>query len=63
MAKEIKIVIGKGGKVKMLADKASSGETAAFTEKLAKELGEIEERHKSGHVVSNETKNELKQEN
>jgi hypothetical protein len=45
--KEIKLIFGKGGQVKVL-DKGlkSGGSSAKFTEKLADELGEIEERHK-----------------
>jgi hypothetical protein len=45
MAGEIKLIIGRGGKVKIL-DKAKNA--AGFTEKLAKELGQVEERHKGG---------------
>lgn len=44
--KEIKIVFGKGGKVKMLAGGSKGKGTANFTEKLSKELGVTEERHK-----------------
>lgn len=50
--KEIKIRFGKGGKTTITASKASAGEVAQFTEKLAKELGAIEERHKGGHYES-----------
>ena len=48
MSKEIKITIGNGGKVKITTAKGSASESAGFTEKLAKDLGDIEERHK-GH--------------
>ena len=44
--KEIKLVISKGGKTKILAGGAGGAGTAAFTEKLAKELGQVEERHR-----------------
>lgn len=50
--KEIKIRFGKGGKTKITSDKASAGDSAQFTEKLAKELGSIEERHKGGQYHS-----------
>lgn len=46
MAKEIKIVIGKGGRTKILAPGVKGQGTADFTEDLAKTLGETEERHK-----------------
>jgi hypothetical protein len=45
MAGEVRLIISKGGKVKIL-DKAKNA--AGFTEKLAKELGQVEERHKGG---------------
>jgi hypothetical protein len=56
--REIKIVISKGGKLKML-DK--DGTSAQFTEKLAKELGQTEERHKGGNYTQNEQNTEIQQ--
>jgi hypothetical protein len=47
--KEIILVIQKGGKVKILAEGQAGQGTAEFTEKLAKDLGQIEERHKGTH--------------
>lgn len=55
---EIKLIIPKGGKVKIL-DKGKNA--AAFTEKLAKELGSIEERHKGGHFEENTTTQNVEQ--
>lgn len=54
--KEIKLIFGKGGRVKVLDQglKKSGGSSAKFTEKLAEELGEIEERHK-GEVFEEQT--------
>lgn len=46
--KEIKINIAKGGRTKILAKGTNGIGTENFTEKLAKELGSIEERHKGG---------------
>lgn len=60
MAKEIKLIV-KGGKVKVLAKGASAQEAASFTEKLSKELGEIEERHKGGHYNETQQDQQLKQ--
>lgn len=59
--KEIKLIIGKGGKTKILADGVKGKGTEKFTEKLAKELGDIEERHKGTTYLTNETSNEVKQ--
>ena len=61
MAKEIKIVVGKGGKIKILAEGAKGQGTAAFTEKLAKELGETEERHKGETYESSHQDNTVDQ--
>ncbi len=44
--REIKIKFSKGGKVQINAAKVTANEVANFTEKLAKELGTVEERHK-----------------
>jgi len=46
--KEVKVVIGKGGRTKILADGPHGAGTEKFTESLAKEMGTIVERHK-GH--------------
>jgi len=58
MAGEIKLVIGRGGCVKIL-DKAKN--SAAFTEKLAKELGQIEERHKGSEYSTDSQNQQVKQ--
>lgn len=47
--KEVKVVIGKGGRAKVLADGPHGAGTEKFTESLAKELGTIVERHKGLH--------------
>ena len=47
--KEVILIIQKGGKVKILAEGANGKGTEAFTEKLAGEMGRIEERHKGIH--------------
>jgi hypothetical protein len=47
--KEIKLTFGPGGRVKVLDNGLKKGGgtgSTKFTEKLAEELGEIEERHK-----------------
>ena len=59
--KEIKIVIGKGGRTKILAPGGKGQGTKAFTEKLAKELGDIEERHKGEHYEKTEQKGQISQ--
>lgn len=49
--KEIRLIIS-DGEVKILAEGQKGQGTAEFTEKLAKDLGTIEERHKGmDHVV------------
>lgn len=53
--KEIKLTFGRGGKVRMKANKSSAVEMSAFTEKLAKNLGNIEERHVGGQHQGNFT--------
>ena len=55
---EIKIVIGRNGKVKI---QNPGGSDASFTEKLAKDLGNIEERHKGVVYSPQETKNQQEQ--
>lgn len=54
--KEVKLIIGKGGKmVKIDAHGKGGVGTAKFTEELAKELGTIEERHicaNHDHIVA-----------
>lgn len=52
--KEIKLIIGRGGKVKILAKGTKGKGSEQFTEKLAKDLGEIEERHKGNTYEINE---------
>ena len=59
--KEIKLIIGKGGKTKILAKGPAGKGTEQFTEKLAKEMGEIEERHKGGSYEIAETNQDVKQ--
>lgn len=61
--REVKLIIGKGGKVKVLAKGTKGQGTAAFTEKLAKELGDIEERHKAGTATDVETSQQIEQGN
>ena len=51
----------KTGKTKILAKGSGGVGTEAFTEKLAKELGEIEERHRAHGYSSNETQDKVKQ--
>lgn len=60
MAKEIKLII-KGGRVKVLAKGSSAQEAANFTEKLAKDLGDIEERHKGGQYEQTQDRQQVKQ--
>lgn len=59
--KEIKIVVGKGGKIKILAKGQKGTGTAQFTEKLAKELGDVEERHKGETYESTHQDNTVDQ--
>lgn len=61
--KEIKLVFGKGGKMKILAGGTKGTGTANFTEKLAKELGQIEERHKGTTHEETQENNQVKQGN
>lgn len=58
--KEIRVVIA-GGKAKILAEGPAGKGTAGFTEKLAKDLGEIEERHKGVEHVAQEHRGEIQQ--
>jgi hypothetical protein len=44
--KQIKLVFGKSGNTKILAPGSAGKGTEQFTEKLAKELGELTERHR-----------------
>lgn len=59
--KEIKLVFGKGGRTKILAGGSKGAGTAALTEKIAKELGQTEERHKGTEFEQTNTGNEVKQ--
>ena len=43
------ILVIKDGKMKILAEGTNGKGTEAFTEKLAKDIGTIEERHKGSH--------------
>ena len=62
--KEVKVVFGSGGRVKLLAEGVNGKGTKDFTLELAKSLGRIVERHrgpqhvqvhaKSGHVHTHE---------
>ena len=61
--KEIKITSGKGGKTKILAPGEKGQGTSNFTEKLAKDLGQTEERHNGHDYDQNTNSNEIKQEN
>lgn len=47
--KEVMLLI-KGSVIKIFAEGPKGAGTAKFTEKLAKTLGEIEERHKGPHA-------------
>lgn len=49
--REVKLVFGKGGRVKILADGTKGKGTEKFTLKLAQELGRVVERHKGPHHV------------
>lgn len=60
--KEIILKIS-NGEVKIMAEGAKGQGTAEFTEKLAKELGKIEERHKGHDHVHQHGQNEVKQGN
>jgi hypothetical protein len=60
--KQIKLVFGKSGNVKILAPGSAGAGTAEFTEKLAKELGVVEERHKGTNYEHSEEKAQAKQE-
>ena len=59
--REIKIVIGKGGRTKILAPGSKGQGTKKFTEDLAKELGDIEERHKGENYEKTEQKGQVNQ--
>jgi hypothetical protein len=61
--KEIKIVFGKGGKVELLAKGQKGKGTEKFTEKLADELGAVEERHKAGTATKVGTTQQVEQGN
>ena len=60
--KEIRLIIN-AGEVKILAEGAKGQGTADFTEKLAKDLGKIEERHKGLDHVAQVHKDQVKQGN
>jgi len=60
--KEIILKIS-GGQVKIFAEGVKGQGTAEFTEKLAKDLGKIEERHKGHDHVHQENQNQVKQGN
>lgn len=47
--KQVKLCIGKEGRVRILAEGPLGQGTERFTESLAKELGDIVERHKGHH--------------
>ena len=57
--KQIKMIIGKGGKV--IIDAKGAGGEAKFTEDLAKDLGDIEERHKGIEIEPEKTQQQVKQ--
>ena len=52
---EIKIRIGKNGKIDIKVPQSQSQKAANFTEKLAKDLGKVEERHKGTTHTKTET--------
>jgi hypothetical protein len=57
--KEVKLVFGKGGRVKILAEGMKGKGTENFTMKLAQELGRVVERHKGPHHVHVDEKTEV----
>ncbi len=59
--KEIKLVFGKGGKTKILAGGSKGQGTSALTEKIAKDLGQTEERHKGQEFEQTNQDNQIKQ--
>ena len=59
--KEIKIIFGKGGRTQILAPGQKGQGTAQFTEKLAKDLGEIEERHKAQDYTHTDSQQQINQ--
>ena len=60
--KEIILKI-KDGEVRMFAEGVKGQGTAEFTEKLAKDLGKIEERHKGHDHAHHHDQNQVKQGN
>lgn len=58
--KEIKVTIGKGGRVRIDAKGSKGGGTAKTTKELADKLGDIEERHKGIEVVPEQERNQEK---
>ena len=60
--KEIKLVFSKGGRVKIHAAGQKGQGTAQFTEKLAKDLGLVEERHRGEAYEDTHTDQQAKQE-
>ena len=61
--KEIKIVIKRGGKVVINAKGMAGAGTEIFTEKLAKDLGAVEERHKGQNYGENHASQQVSQGN
>jgi hypothetical protein len=59
--KEVIMVFKPGGQVKILAEGIAGKGTAAFTESIAKELGQIEERHKGTEHLQNPEKRQVQQ--
>ena len=53
--KQVKIICGNGGRVRILAHGTFGLGTAEFTLRLGKALGEIIERHQGTQHVHNET--------
>lgn len=55
--KQVKLIIAKAGRVRILAHGTYGQGTAQFTESLARDLGEIVERHQGTHHTHNEAEN------
>ncbi len=60
--REVKLVVGKGGKVEIHADGPKGQGTADFTMALAEELGEIVERHKGYHHTHEHQEHKVREE-
>lgn len=59
--KQVKLAIGSGGRVKILAHGTFGKGTEKFTMDLAKDLGEIVERHQGHHHTHEDERAEVHQ--